>query len=128
MRDVDAVWINNQLREHFSCVLHHTDPRLVPLTSLEPHIRAALSGIPIWQTGFVRRPFLPENLHRPANGLLCTIGGGGTFGAGLLKRWLKAAKVGVPDLFPINAVCGPLTNTDDRRDLQAEQNTSITVH
>lgn len=128
MRDADAAWINNQLRENFSCVLHHADPKLFPLTSLEPHIQAALSDVSVWHTGFVRRPIAPVNLDRPPNGLLLTIGGGGAFGARLLKRWISAAKAGSPDLFPINAVCGPLTDGDDRRDIRAEQNENITVH
>jgi len=127
-RDADAAWINKQLRENFSCVLHHADPKLFPLTSLGPYIQAALSGISVWQTGFIRRPLVPMDRDRPSKGLLLAVGGGGAFGAKLLKRWINAARAGSPDLFPINAVCGPLMDANDRKILRAEQDVNITVH
>jgi predicted glycosyltransferase len=125
--DADAVWINQQLRKNFSCVLHHTDPRLFPLTSLGPYIQAALSGITVWQTGFIRRPLTQTDNDRSSNGLLLTVGGGSAHGAKLLKRWINAAKAGSPDLFPINAVCGPQMDASDRQDVRAEQDANIRV-
>ena len=125
--DADPVWINQQLRDNFSCVLHHTDPKLFPLTSLGPYIQAALSGITVWQTGFVRRPLTQMDNARPSNGLLLTVGGGSALGAKLLKRWINAARAGSPGLFPINAVCGPLMNASDRKAIHAEQDANIRV-
>jgi predicted glycosyltransferase len=126
--DIDPAWIIEQLRENFSCVLHHTDPKLFPLTSLGSYIQTALSGITVWQTGFVRRPLTQMDHDRPSKGLLLTVGGGGTLGASLLKRWIDAARAGSPDLFPINAVCGPMMNANDRKSLRAEQDANIAVH
>jgi predicted glycosyltransferase len=127
--DADSAWmINRQLRENFSCVLHHADPKLFPLTSLGSYIQAALSGISVWQTGFIRRPLIQTDHDRPSKGLLLTVGGGSAFGAKLLKRWINAARAGSPDLFPINAVCGPLMDANDRKLLLAEQDSNITVH
>ena len=126
--DTDAAWINQQLRDNFSCVLHHADPKLFPLTSLGSYIQSALSGITVWQTGFVRRPFIQMDHDRPSKGLLLTVGGGSAFGAKLLKHWINAARSGSPDLFPINAVCGPMMDADDREIVRAEQGANITVH
>jgi predicted glycosyltransferase len=126
--DVEAVWINEQLRKNFSCVLHHTDSKLFPLTSLGPYLQSALSGITVWQTGFIRRPLAQMDHSCPPKGLLLTLGGGGAFGAKLLKRWINAARAGSPDLFPINAVCGPLMDVNDRKLVRAEQDANITVH
>jgi predicted glycosyltransferase len=126
--NADAAWINRQLQEKFSCVLHHADPKLFPLTSLGPYLQSALSGITVWQTGFIRRPLNQVDYGRPSNGLLLTVGGGSAFGAKLLKRWINAARAGSPDLFPINVVCGPLMDFNDRKTVRAEQDTNITVH
>jgi predicted glycosyltransferase len=124
----DPAWVNEKLRENFSCVLHHADPKFFPLTSLGSYIQSALSGISVWQTGFVRRPFTQANEDRPSKGLLLTVGGGSALGATLLKRWINAAKVGSPDLFPINVVCGPLMDASDRKSVHAEQDANIIVH
>jgi predicted glycosyltransferase len=127
--DTDPAWINAQLRENFSCVLHHADPKLFPLISLGPYIQSALSGITVWQTGFVRRPLIQVHHDCPSTGLSLTVGGGGPpHAAKLLKRWIDAARAGSPDLFPINAVCGPLMDLNDRKILRAEQDANITVH
>jgi predicted glycosyltransferase len=126
--NADAAWINQQLRENFSCVLHHADPKLFPLTSLGPYLQSALSGITVWQTGFIRRPLDLVDHDHPSNGLLLTVGGGSAFGAKLLRRWIDAARAGSPDLFPVNAVCGPLMDVNDRQTVRAEQNANITVH
>ena len=126
--NADAAWINEQLRENFSCVLHHADSKLFPLTSLGSYIQSALSGISVWQTGFIRRPLVQMSHDRPSNGLLLTVGGGSAHGAKLLKRWINAAKAGSRDLFPINAVCGPLMDAGDRQSVRAEQDANITVH
>ena len=64
----------------------------------------------------------------PPKGLLLTVGGGSTLGAELLMRWINAAKAGSPDLFPINAVCGPWMNANDRNIVRAKQDANITVH
>jgi hypothetical protein len=37
--DADPASINEQLRNNFSCVLHHADPRFFPLTSLGPYMQ-----------------------------------------------------------------------------------------
>ena len=119
--DVDPAWINEQLRKNFSCVLHHTDAKLFPLGVLGSYIQSALLDIPVWQTGFIRRP-LPQMDHdRPSKGLLLTVGGGGALGGKLLKRWIDAARAGSADLFPINAVCGPLMDDEDRKNIHAER-------
>jgi predicted glycosyltransferase len=128
--DTDPAWINEQLRKNFSCVLHHADPKLFPLISLGPYVQSALSGITVWQTGFVRRPLTQLDRDRPSTGLLLTVGGGGggPLAAQLLKRWINAARVGSSNLFPINAVCGPRMDADDRKSLREEQDTNITVY
>lgn len=126
--DVDATWINDQLRKNFSCVLHHTDPKLFPLTSLGPYLQAALSGVTVWQTGFIRRSLIRKNTDRASSGLLLTVGGGSARGAKLLKSWISAARAGSPDLFPIDAVCGPMMDPKDRKSIHNEQNADVTVH
>jgi predicted glycosyltransferase len=126
--DADAAWINEQLRENFRCVLHHTDSKLFPLPSFGSYVRTALSGISVWQTGFVRRPVSQREHERPSNGLLLTVGGGSAFGTKLLKRWINAARAGSADMFPINAVCGPLMNAEDRKSIHALQDAGITIH
>lgn len=126
--DADAARINEQLRENFSCVLHHADAKLFPLTSLGPYLQSALSGITVWQTGFIRRQLNQTANRRASNGLLLTVGGGSAFGAKLLQRWINAARVGSSDLFPINAVCGPLMDVNDRKILRAQQDGNISVH
>jgi predicted glycosyltransferase len=127
--DADAAWINEQLRENFSGVFHHADPRLFPLASLGPYLQSALSGVMVWQTGFIRRPLAQrDDNSRPSNGLLLTVGGGSALGAKLLIRWIKAAKAGSPDLLPVNAVCGPLMDVDDLELVRAEQDENVTVY
>jgi predicted glycosyltransferase len=127
--DADAARINKQLRETFSCVLHHADAKLFPLNSLGPYLQSALSGTTVWQTGFVRRPLVQTGCGRPTNGLLLTVGGGGgARSATLLKSWINAARAGSPDLFPINVVCGPLMDVNDREVVRAKQDANVTVH
>lgn len=123
----EAAWINKQLREKFSCVFHHADPKLFPLTSLGGRTQSALSGISVWQTGFVRRPLASQQNDYPTKGLLLTVGGG-AHGANLLERWISAARKGSPELFPINLVCGPFMNANDRKILRAAQDANLTVH
>lgn len=125
--DNDAPWINEQLRKNFTCVLHHADPKLFPLSSLGSQLQTALSGIAVSPTGFIRRPVTRRELHRPTQGLLLTVGAGDT-GPHLLKRWVNAARAGSPDLFPVNAVCGPLMDSEDRKDIRALEGAGITVH
>lgn len=126
--DTDPTWVNEQLRKNFHGVLHHADAKLFPLTSFGPYIQRALSGVSVWQTGFIRRPLPQLDLHRPSNGLLLTVGGGSALGAKLLKRWINAAKTGSPDLLPIRAVCGPLMDVDDRKSVHAEEGQNITIY
>ena len=126
--DADAASINDQLRENFSGVLHHADPKLFPLTSLGSYLQSALSGISVWQTGFIRRPLTQTDHDCPSKGLLLTVGGGSAVGAKLLKRWVHAARAGSPHLFPINVVCGPMMDANDRKILRAKQDANITVH
>jgi predicted glycosyltransferase len=124
-----AARINEQLRKHFSGVFHHADPKLFPLASLGPHLQSALSGVRVWQTGFVRRPVVQTGCSgRLAKGLLLTVGGGGPLGARLLVRWIKAAKAASSDLLPITAVCGPLMDVDDLKLVRAEQAENVAVH
>ena len=127
--DIDPAWINEQLRQNYSCVLHHADPKLFPLSSLGMYIQTALSGISVWQTGFVRRPLSHMDYGRPINGLLLTVGGGGhRTAAKMIKRCISAARAGPADLFPINAVCGPMMDTDSRKIVHAERDTNIIIH
>jgi predicted glycosyltransferase len=126
--DVDAAWINEKLRENFDCVLHHADSGLFPLSSLGSYIASALSGISVAQTGFVRRPISRFAGNRPVNGLLLTVGGGGVIGANLLERWINCARAGSRELFPINVVCGPLMDRENRKRLRAYENDEIAVH
>src|SRR5689334_9714406 len=88
--DIDAARINKELRENFSCVLHHADSKLFPLSLLGSYVQTSLSGISVWQTGFIRRPVTLRKHERPSNGLLLTVGGGSAFGARLLQRWIVA--------------------------------------
>ena len=70
--DADAARINRQLKKHFSGVFHHADPGLFPLASLGPHLHSALSGVRVWQTGFVRRPLAQAGGSGcPAKGTSC---------------------------------------------------------
>jgi predicted glycosyltransferase len=126
--DDDAASVNAYLKRNYSCVFHHVDPRTIPLDSLGPHMREALSGIPVWQTGFVRRPFAPGNGAVVSNGLLLTIGGGSAAGARMMERWISAAKNGSDDLFPLVAVCGPLMDSESRRAMHAHASPYITVY
>jgi predicted glycosyltransferase len=126
--DEDPTSINAYLKKAYSFVLHHADPKLFPLSSLGSFEQRALSGIPVWQTGFVRRPFAQTNRNRVSNGLLLTIGGGSSAGAKLLKRWIEAARDGSPDLLPLVAVCGPLTEYADRKAIHAERAPNVIVH
>jgi predicted glycosyltransferase len=127
--DADAARINQQLRKYFTGVFHHADPSLFPLTSLGPYLQSALSGVSVWQTGFIRRPVAQtSDVGHSSKGLLLTVGGGSALGAKLLIRWIKAAKAGSPDLLPVNAACGPLMDADDRKLVRAEQDENITVH
>jgi predicted glycosyltransferase len=126
--EVDGTWINEQLHKNFSCVLHHTDSKLFPLTSFGPYLQAALSGVTVWQTGFIRRALNRKDYDRASSGLLLTVGGGGPRGAELLKRWISAARAGSSELFPINAVCGPMMDIQDREELHTEQDADVTIH
>ncbi len=125
---VPAKWINRQLSEKFSGVLHHADTDMFPVPSLGTYVVSALSGISVWQTGFIRRPFKKMDQIGSSNGLLLTVGGGSTLGAGLLKQWVKAARAGLPDVFPINVVCGAMMSARDRESVRAEQDANVTVH
>jgi len=126
--EADATWINEQLHKNFSCVLHHTDSKLFPLTSLGSYLQTALSGVTVRQTGFIRRSLSRKDYDRASSGLLLTVGGGGTRGAKLLKRWISAAREGSPELFPINAICGPMMDIQDRKGLHTEQDADVTIH
>jgi predicted glycosyltransferase len=124
----DPAWVNRQLRANFSGVLHHVDAKLFPLASLGAYAQTALSDVPVWQTGFVRRKLMRTDKRDRPNGLLLTVGGGSAVGARLLRRWITAASAGSPELLPINAVCGPQMDAGDRQDVRADQAEHITVH
>jgi predicted glycosyltransferase len=124
----EASWTNEQLRANFSCVLHHADSKVFPIASLPLTIQSALSGIPVWQTGFVRRPVTLSDKTSDTKGLLLTVGGGSAPGAKLLKRWIEAARSGPPDLFPLRVVCGPMMDAENRKSLAEEQDDTIEVH
>lgn len=126
--DEDAAAVNAHLKQHYAFVLHHVDPTIFPLSTLGPEMHEALSGIPVWQTGFVRRQFTPEHGSRISNGLLLTVGGGSVAGARLLERWIKAAKSGAAELLPIVAICGPLMNSESRKAVHALRGPNVTVH
>lgn len=126
--EIPAKWVNRQLFEKFSGVFHHADPNLFPLPSLGSYVASALSGISVWQTGFIRRPFKKLDQIGPSNGLLLTVGGGSALGARLLKRWVKAAKAGSSGVFPVNVVCGAMMSARDRESVRAEQDVNVTVH
>jgi predicted glycosyltransferase len=126
--DDDAASVNEYLKSNYSCVLHHVDPRIIPLGSLGPHMHEALSGIPVSQTGFVRRPFAPGDGVAVSNGLLLTIGGGSVAGARMMERWINAARKGAAELFPLVAVCGPLMDSDSRRAIHAHESPDVTVY
>jgi predicted glycosyltransferase len=127
--NADAARINEALRRNFSAVFHHADSRFFPLTSLGPYFQSALSGMTVWQTGFIRRPLAPRSNNAHTSGrLLLTVGGGSALGARLLTRWIRAAKLASRDLCPVNAVCGPLMSAEDLKLLREEQDENITVH
>jgi predicted glycosyltransferase len=125
--DVPAGWINEQLRKNFSGVLHHADARFFPIESIGSYMQSALSDVVVWQTGFIRRPIKETRSNGPSNGLLLTVGAGSTLGARFLKAWIRAAKAGPREFFPLTAVCGPMMDPKDREALHAEQNADITV-
>jgi predicted glycosyltransferase len=126
--DEDAMSVNAYLKRHYDCVLHHVDPRFFPLSSLGAHAQEALAGVPVWQTGFVRRPFVPRNVGPTTIGLLLTVGGGSAAGARLMQRWINAAKNGVADLLPVVAVCGPLMDRESRNAVHALQGPDVAVY
>ena len=125
---VDPQWINQRLHEHFDCVLHHADSALIPLPALGAYIGAALQGMPVLQTGFVRR--IPRDVRAGSapRGLLLTVGGGSTLGAQLLCRWIDAARRGPADLMPLTVVCGPLMSAEDRAMVIRERSDQVVVH
>lgn len=125
---VDPSWINQQLHEHFDCVLHHADPALIPQQALGPYIGTALQGMPVVQTGFVRRP-LPAVPSAPRpRGLLLTVGAGSALGARMLCRWIDAAGHGPRELLPLTVVCGPLMGAEDRAAVGRLRSDHVVVH
>jgi predicted glycosyltransferase len=124
--DVPSSWVNEQLRQNFSYVLHHVDPQCFPLTSLGPYMQSALRDIPVAQTGFVRRQMRRAVGQRRTTGLLLTVGGGAV-GSDLLQRWIRCVRGASRDLFPVFAVCGPLMSSEDREKVHALADEDVTV-
>lgn len=127
-RGDDPGWINRELRSRFDCVLHHADPVLFPLGAMDPFVDAALRGVPVIQTGFVRKALTTGGWQRESIGLLLTVGGGSTFGAHLLKRWIAACRRLLRRPAPVHALCGPLMDPRDRQSVQREQGDGVVVH
>lgn len=126
--DVEPGWVNRQLQDHFDCVLHHADPALIPLQALGPYFSTALQGVPVDQTGFVRRPVWGDEPVSAPRGLLLTVGGGSPLGARMLCRWIDAARHGPAELLPLTVVCGPLMTAEDRARVGRERSDQVVVH
>jgi len=120
--------VNQTLRRKFDHVLHHADPRLFPIDRMGDYLDAALEGVLVTPTGFVRR-----NVHRGCSqalngGLLLSVGGGRD-GRPFLERWIAAARLAnEPALFPLNVVCGPLMPPDDRARMLKQARDDVIVH
>ncbi len=124
---VSPEWINQCLREHYDAVFHHVDPAVFPLPSLDSYLNVALSGIPVFQTGFTRKQVsAPPTAH--TKGILLTIGGGNPMGASWLKKWIAAVEYLSKDLYPVHAVCGPLMSADDRADIHRMKPDALVLH
>lgn len=125
--DVSPDWIRQRLLEDYDGVLHHVDPEIFPLPSLGLYVTAALRGIPVYQTGFVRKPFVARAEKSPA-GILMTVGGGNARSAVLLKKWIDSVKFSSNTLYPIHAVCGPLMSSEDKAMLRHSATDGIVLH
>lgn len=126
--DTPPAWINQQLHDHFALVLHHVDPQVIPLESMGPYFGAALRGMPVVQTGYVRRPVAgAPAAQTTGEGLLLTVGGGGVRGAALLQHWIAAARLAPAQLFPLRVVCGPMMSAADRATMALEQRDDVQV-
>ena len=129
--EVEPAWINRRLRESFDLVLHHSDPVLFPKADMDPYIREAVRGIPVIQTGFVRKPTPAPLARPPSTGLVFTVGaGGGEIAPRLLLRWLAALEMLRPEvrLPPVHVVCGPLMSDEDRVRVRGLQAQGVLVH
>jgi predicted glycosyltransferase len=106
--------VNARLRHDFDLVLHHVDPKILPLGRLDAYMQSALQDIDVRQTGFVRRPDVAGIKPKPGrSGLLMTVGSGARDAAGVLVRWIHAARA-AGMLEGARAVCGPRMVPADR--------------
>jgi predicted glycosyltransferase len=120
--------INSMLRRHFDHVLHHADPRIFPLDSLDAYLKVALDGVPVTQTGFVMRHAVAGRPPEKPAGLLLTVGGGRD-GRPFLERWIAAARqAGQPAFFPLRVVCGPIMSPEDRACIRRLGASDVIIH
>lgn len=121
--------VNRRLLTRYACVLHHADPAFFPLHALTEDVRTVLGHVPVTQTGFLCRESAPAHEEQPGAGLLLTVGGGGSeFAPDLLRLWLRAARVGPPELHPLKVVCGPLMGAEARAAVRAEAAPDVAVY
>ncbi len=124
---VSPEWIRKILLEDYDGVIHHADPSIFPITSLGAYFVSALSEIPVYQTGFVRKP-LPLKSNEQPKGILLTVGGGNAKAALLMKKWLDAVEYISPELYPVHAVCGPLMPLESKTLLREVKSPEVIIH
>ncbi len=124
---VSPYWVRKLLREDYNGVIHHADPLIFPISSLGPYFVSALSGIPVYQTGFVRKP-VATHFTDQCRGILLTVGGGNAQSAGLMQKWMAAVRYLSPELYPVYAVCGPLMPQESRMSLRASKPAEVILH
>ena len=125
--DAPAEWIRGRLSADYSGVFHHVDSEIFPLSSLGDYLNMALAGIPVYQTGFVRKPVAAPH-KECGQGILMTVGGGNANSALLLKKWIEAVDLLPEALHPVHAVCGPLMPDGDRTMLRKIAGDRVILH
>lgn len=125
--DLSPDWIRQRLLDDYDGVFHHVDPALFPMAALGDYLNAALRDVPVYQTGFVRKPCVPP-AGKAGQGILLTVGGGNSRSAVILKKWIEAVRLLPKSLYPVHAVCGPLMPSDDRKQLHQLTMDGIVLH
>jgi predicted glycosyltransferase len=125
--NLSPVSIRQRLVENYDGVLHHVDPEVFPMASLGEFLNAALRDVPVYQTGFVRKPY-GKPPSGAGQGILLTVGGGNPRSAVLLKKWIESVRLLPKSLYPVHAVCGPLMQPDDRQQLYQLAVDGVVLH
>ncbi len=125
--DVSPDWIRQRLLKDYDGVLHHVDPAIFPLSSLGSYLTEALRGVPVHQTGFVRKPIVAPT-KTDGKGILLTVGGGNAKSASLLMKWFEGVRLLPKRLYPVHAVCGPLMSIEDKAKVRASAGEGVILH